>query len=320
MARPPLTAVPAQRSSTPALAVRRRIVIGLLCGAAGIGVLSGLAWLTDTDPPPVQVAARDEAAVALAEVVVADLVAGRNTAVPAAEGVSTEFSKQGEGVFAGAQVAFAGSVQERHGDAVSMTTERVQFYVSVPGQDMYLVSVPMALTASGWVLGAAPSVEPAGLSEPAKVPDYSALYTEAGTAADLARLPFGDAVVEQVNRWAHAYASGGKASPELFAITGDDDSSRTYDGLGGWSVESARITSYMQGPNSASSAAEFGDTWLVVRVALVLAPPAANGPTLSAEYDLLLQPLKNQAQPPVTAWGPAGSGPYRLKNYLNSNG
>lgn len=322
MARPSLTAVPAQRSSRPLLKIRRRWVLGALAGTSLIGVLSGVAWLTTPTQEPYLVAARDEAAVALATIVANDYVSGRDTTVPAAGGVDPLFSRTTAGAFADPRVTFSGSTQVRLGDQQAMTMERSTFSVSVTEGEtsrLYELSVPMALTSAGWVLGASPALSPVPLATPVDLPDYSDLFAGGGTQSDLSTLPYGVAVGEQVTRWATAFASGGVGSPDLFALTQDNDSSHSYDGLGGWSVQNTEIKSYTTGPNGPATAERFGATWLTVRVGLVLVPPGANGPTLSAEYDLLLQPELNPANPPVTAWGPAGVGPTsQLVNYANN--
>lgn len=324
MARPSLTAVPAQRSSLPVLQVRRRLVLGLLAGTSAIGLFSGVAWALAPEPAPVVESARDEAAVSLATIVANDFVNGRDSAVPAAAGVDPLFSRTNQGAFPDARVTFAGSTQTRYGDVQAVTTERSEFHVAVTREgvtELFELSVPMVLSSGGWVLGAAPSLSPVSAASAVDIPDYSKLFEAGGTQSDLSSLPYGAAVTEQVNRWAAAFASGGPKSPELFALTQDNDASHSYDGLGGWSAEQVVVKSFATGPNDPESAARFGSTWLTVRVALVLVPPSANGPTLSTEYDLLLQPEMNTATPPVTAWGPAGVGPTsELVNYVNSNG
>lgn len=322
MARPSLTAVPAQRSSLPVLKIRRRVVMGLCVGASAIGLFSGIAWLSAPDVEPVRVAARDDAAVALATTVAQDYVLGTDTLVPVANGISATFSQTNPGALPGADVTFAGTTQVRLGDQQALTVQRSTFHVSVSGVEeshLYELTVSMAMTSRGWILAAAPSLAPLPLAESVVVPGYDELFVAGGTQAELSGLAFGPKVIEQVNRWAQIYAAGGVASPELFALTQDNDSAHAYDGLGGWTVQNVEIKSFIQGPNGGASAERFGSTWVTVRVALVLAPPAANGPTLRAEYDLLLQPEMNPATPPVTAWGPAGVGPTsELVNFVNN--
>lgn len=325
MARPSLTAVPAQRSSLLQLQVRRRLVIVLLLVAAGAGLLSAFAWLTHSEATFPGIPARDEVAVSLATVVVHDLVAGRDSGVPAAEGVATTFSAAGQDTFAGAEVTFAGTTQVRIGDPTkaTMVVQRSTFHVTVPGAEnptVYAVSVPMVQSPRGWVLASAPSISPVQLATPVKVPDYAALYPVAGTgASELTSLPYGAAAISQIQKWAQVFASEGKASQGLFAITGARDSTFKFDGLGGWGVERVDVKSFLLSPNPEADVDQFGQQRLVVRVALVLTPGGANGPTLNAEYDVLLQPGANPGQPPVTAWGPAAAGPtFALENYQNN--
>lgn len=322
MARPSLTAVPAQRSSLPVLKIRRRVILGLCAGSAAVGLFSGIAWLTAPEYQPAMVAARDEAAVSLATIVANDYVLGKDTSVPVADGIDPLFSRATAGAFTDPEVTFAGSSQVRLGDTAAMTLERSEFHVTVRQGEtskVYELSIAMAQTSRGWILASSPSIAPATLAPAVKLPQYGELFAGGGDSSDLNALPSGAKVTEQVNRWAQAYAAGGVGDPNLFALTQDNDASHSYDGLGGWTVQNVTVLSFTQGSNSAESAKRFGDRWLTVRVALVLAPPAANGPTLKTEYDLLLQPEMNPANPPVTAWGPAGVGPTSaLVNYANN--
>lgn len=321
MSRPSLTAVPAQRSSLPNLKIRRRLVIGLVSAALVSGGASTVAWLAQEDPAPQTVAARSERAVALATVVANDFLQARDSSVGAAEGVRVDFSKLHAGAqFQGATPVFAGSAQYQVGDQVSATLERVTFTVAgMPGGGTYELTVPMVQTAKSWALAAAPSLLPGRAASGAAALDYSKIYANSGDASTLSSQPTGKQIVEQVERWATAYAAAGARSPELFAITGDSDSSHTYTGLGGWSVKKTSVVSYFMKANAPDDVKKFGEKAVVVRVALVLAPPAANGPTVTSEYDVLLQPGQNPAAPPVTAWGPAGAGQTPLlTNYYNS--
>lgn len=325
MSRPSLTAVPAARSSLPILKIRRRLFLGLLIGAASIGLFAGLAWLLAPSELTVDERPRDEEAIALATSVAMDFVSGKNTTVPVAEDVDGRFAKHGAAV-AKAKVRFAGSRQMRLGDTTPLTVEQVTFFVTGPEPEdeeksvpTYDVTVTMGLAPDGWVLAAAPTIEPATLSGGVEVPDYKGLFTNGGDSSSLNDLEHATAIKSQVEKWAQVYTSEGRDSEGLFAITGTNNSSHSYDGLGGWDVENVQITSWLTGENSSENAEEFGQSWVVVRVSLVLNPPASKGATVSAEYDLLLQPEKNPAAPPVTAWGPAGTGPtVLLTNYVNN--
>lgn len=325
MARPKLTAVPAARSSLPILKIRRRVFLTLLIIAATLGLFSGLAWLLSPSEVTVPERPRDESAIALAATVANDFVKGLDTAVPTSSDVSGQFSKQGPAV-PGGRVEYAGALQYRIGDVQALTIEQVTFLVTgktpedpeVPA-DVYELSVAMGLGADGWVLTAAPTIIPAKLAPPMEVPGYKDLFQSGGDGSTLSELPNAEAIRTQVEKWAQVFAAEGRSSDGLFAITGTNNSEHSFDGLGGWSVEAMSIKSWLSGENSAETAAEFGDTWVVIRVALVLNPPATKGASVSAEYDLLLQPGKNPAAPPVTAWGPAGTGPtLLLTNYVNN--
>lgn len=322
MSRPALSAVPASRSSLPILKIRRRVVLGLLIFTSCVGLFAGLAWLLAPSQVISAEAPRSEPAIALATTVAHDYLAGRDTIVPAGTGVDVKFADNGP-VIPKARITFAGSSQYRLGDAQSLGVEKVTFDVIDPSPEeaprAYKLTVLMAHAPTGWVLSASPSIEPAQLAKEQDIPGYKELFTTGGEPSQLGKLPQAEGIRSQVEKWAELYAAEGANSDALFSLTGDTDSSRTYDGLGGWKTLDVSIRSYLTGENGPETAADFGSTWVVVRLALVLEPPAATGSTVTAEYDVLLQPEKNPAAPPVTAWGPAGVGPTSdLTNFVNS--
>ncbi|NDU77717.1 hypothetical protein GWI34_34670 [Actinomadura sp. DSM 109109] len=112
----------------------------------------------------------------------------------------------------------------------------------------------------------------------------------------------------QILRWAAAYASGDSVG--LLAVTGDQDPKHRYEGLSGFRLaESPQAVQIL-------SAIKTLDDQLVVRVRIMLARveqpgtvPGKKGNvkpfTNFADFDLLVG--ASGAQPPVLAWGPAGS-------------
>lgn len=321
--RSPLTAVPALRSSLPLLRVRRRAVLIALIAAAGLGVVSAVVTMTRPAGGVTQVIASDSQAAALARIAALDYLAARDTSVGAAAGVDTRFSTRNVPL-AIADLAYSSSSRHQMGDLVQAQFEEVKFRVALAGTDsaaggLLDLTVPMLKTSAGWVLAALPSIAPAQAASTTQAVEYSDLFQEGGTAGDLGQEPtWGAAAVSQVERWAQAYASEGANSKALFDLTGDRDSTHSYAGLGGWTASKVTVTSYTKGPNNDERSSTFGSMWVAVRVHLVLTSSAANGPTLSADYDLLLEPGMNPASPPVTAWGPAGVGPASLIDYSNA--
>jgi hypothetical protein len=314
MARAHLTAVPATRSSLPVLTIRRRVLLGLIIAAIASGFAGLAAVVASNDEPPPQVVLPTQESVALAQTVVEDYFALRASAVPAVEGVSSDFSGAdlpGSGDRAPAKVdslAYAGSAPYTLGDGQRdlQDIEQHQFNVKI-GQALYTVTVVMAKQADSWYLAAAPSIEPARTGpEGATALDYKRLYGQAGGPELLPT----EGYLNQIQAWAETFASEGTASPKLLALTGDEGN-RTYSGLGGWSVVQEPVIQQVVPVSTPHPG-------FIVRISLVLAPPAPNGPTLSTDYDLYLRSDRSEQQPPVVAWGPAGS--YRsLVPYMNAD-
>lgn len=348
MARPRLTAVPATRSSLPLLTIRRRLVLGTFGLCAATGLFSGVAWMT-AEPPPAPVAAQsDQGAAALARTVVEDYLAARASSVPAAKDVDLDFSKDAlptsdslpsptpspgsSGAEDGAapaawsvqSLSYAGSSSFELGDGTGQVRSTVQerFTLAASGA-LYEVTVPLVTTGapecakadsagqrpqSCWVVAATPSLTAAtaaGSGDRSGI-DYEELFDGGGKDSVLPT----PAYREQIVKWASVFAAAGKADRDLLGLTGDDQN-HTYSGLGGWKV--------VQEPVVRSAVpVSTPHPGFIVRVGLVLAPPASNGPTLRTDYDLYIRSDKSQTVPPVVAWGAAGS--YKsLQPYLNAD-
>lgn len=163
------------------------------------------------------------------------------------------------------------------------------------------LDVTVLLDPSGPRLAAAPafSVWKNGAGKPKGTGDYTnynGLTTQVSTESK-----------NQILRWAAAYATGDSAG--LLAVTGDQDSSHRYEGLSGFRLaDSPQAVQIL-------SAIKTLDDQLVVRVRIMLAradqPGTVPGKktvqpfTSFADFDLLVG--ASGAQPPVLAWGPAGS-------------
>lgn len=174
------------------------------------------------------------------------------------------------------------------------------------------LDVPVLLDPSGPRLAAAPtfSVWKKGAGEPGGEGDYTnynGLTEKVSTEAK-----------NQILRWAAAYASGDSAG--LLAVTGDQDTSHRYRGLSGFvlsdSPRAVQILSAIRGSSER----------IIVRVRILLARapqpgtvPSTEGPerrfATFADFDLLVG--ASGAQPPVLAWGPAGSAA-ELEPYYNA--
>ncbi|MBB6400169.1 hypothetical protein BKA00_007083 [Actinomadura coerulea] len=174
------------------------------------------------------------------------------------------------------------------------------------------LDVPVLLDPSGPRLAASPafSVWKNGTGKPKGTGDYTnyrQLTTEVSTESK-----------NQILRWAAAYATGD--SPALLAVTGDQDPKHRYEGLSGFRLaDSSQAVQIL-------SAIKTLDDQLVVRVRIMLAraeqpgtvPPKKGNVqpfTNFADFDLLVG--ASGAQPPVLAWGPAGSAA-ELNPYSNA--
>ncbi|MEV4005733.1 hypothetical protein [Actinomadura sp. NPDC049753] len=174
------------------------------------------------------------------------------------------------------------------------------------------LDVPVLLDPSGPRLAASPafSVWKNGTGKPKGTGDYTnyrQLTTEVSTESK-----------NQILRWAAAYATGD--STALLAVTGDQDPKHRYEGLSGFRLaDSSQAVQIL-------SAIKTLDDQLVVRVRIMLARAEQSGTvpgkkgnvqpfTNFADFDLLVG--ASGAQPPVLAWGPAGSAA-ELNPYSNA--
>lgn len=306
MPRFPKTAVPATRSSLPLLKVRRRLVLALLTFSILSGVVALVVAVALRPTAPVQAGA-DSRPAAIAEVAVRDFLAARNSTVPAAKDVNTRWAPDTLGSADPKDqvkpldlksLTLAEVRRQSLGDTGDQRVDLVKF-MAVIGDAPFEITVPVVVdpTADSPRLGGEPSLVPAKLAK-----------TETGDGADYenykasengGKLPA--PVRDSISRWATTFAAEGSNSEALRAVTGDQDLHRTYSGLGGWKAEVTGVGNFVPVSEPAT-----GDG-VVVRVALALTSPAANGPTLNTAYDVYVLYTGSEAQPPVVAWGPAGS-------------
>lgn len=332
-------AIPAARSRLSSLKTRRRLVLGALIAAAVAGLLAAAAWLTYTPPavkPPASVAA---SSVALATQVARDYLAGKPTTVSVAKGVDPTFGYATNSSTAPVAFPVASGPTVQGVNQTTVGTQRVNqvtFYVvltqtppvdpakpdekPVPAQVPYLLTVPMSLSDTAGMqpaLAADPTLAPFTAA-----PDEtltSAALTAVDGAVDGSALPA--PATTQLKNWAEKFAAAGKtadatANVDLKQITGDENPDRFYPGLGGWTVSSFTIQSAAPAP----PAPEGQTNWFggyVARVSLVLAPPAANGPSVRSEYDVWVAQTGTADNPPVVAWAPSGTYS-QMQPYMNA--
>lgn len=306
-------AVPATRSSSAVLQVRRRIVVVLLVLAVVSGPLFGILSLRNAGSSGVAAGAPAKA-VAIAEEAARDFLAGRNSTVPTADGVDIEWGVDVNGdpvetPFAVTSMALTGSTQYLLGDTDDQLVHLIRFRTvvnTIPyNVDVTIVDDPTV----GPVLGATPVLLPtSGGPRQVSPPDYQGNYVDAESSVE-------DNVEYAVEQWVDAYAAEGTSSDRLkIEIVGDREGPRQYSGLDGWTGELDQIVSAV--PVGGGDSGLPGG--VIVQARVVLTPPAANGPSLRSTYDLYVVTESPAEQPPVVAWGTAGSAE-ELTPYMNAN-
>lgn len=313
MARIPLTAIPATRSSKPILKAKLMLVLSFLVVATMAGIFATFAWVsTASTPPPAADPTVRRDGQALAEIAARDFLAGRKSAVPVAEGVAADFTPQAAPGSAPPKPLGFQEVVLHHsrrvsvGNKVPRTVELNSFYAT-SGGTLFEVTVPMVLPSdydnSGHktspVLAGSPAILPVVPvveegQEGAHYDDYpNALTPDAVNPA----------VAKRVAVWGRTFANACTDEDQaLLQLTGDGDGSGyRYSGLCGYTVTDKDV--------QILGAVPVGDPrpGLIVRVAVALRAPGTNGPTLNTQYDLYVGFTGSEALPPIYAWGPAGS-------------
>lgn len=184
---------------------------------------------------------------------------------------------------------------------------------TAPNADQVQLDVPILLTPQGPRLAASPTFSVWTGAAGATVgkgdyTDFSTLLTQVN-----------DPVKNQIMTWAKAYVSGDANG--LLTVTGDQNKSHRYAGLSGFTLPDT------SGAVQILSAITVDHGQLVVRARVLLAravPPGTvsggngNAPQFEtfADFDLLVG-APGGAQPPILAWGPAGSAA-QLEPYSNA--
>ncbi len=305
----PKIAVPAARSSASVLKIRRRIVLGLLVLAI---VMSLVALLMSRGSGGSDVASAGDLiatpVVAFSEEAARDFLDAKPTDVPVATGVDPTFGyDQDAQPFQWSGLNLAGIGSREFGDdrrPVSLVTYYVQIKQpeivdkeTVFNPKLYRLTVPMVSAAGTYPrLAAQPSLLPTDFND-GTTDDVAGLNVEQySQAVDGAS----EEVTKVIRDWGFAFVEGGYKDEVLKRITGDTRPEATYTGLGGWSLDKLSIVGVLPAPVEGEG--------YVARVVLAITPPAGTGPNAEAEYDVwVAQTEAGQANPPVIAWGTAGT-------------
>lgn len=339
------TMVPARRSDEPTARGRARRILGALFLAAGLSVAALIIAVTrnsgHTNLSSVNPKGRD-----LAYTAAVNYLSGMPENVPHAESFdpseAVQNAGQGTTPLAYSSLSWVGFTPEKFGSkdtsytdfevdhflvvldtpgagqspSATPTPESSEDGTSRPPSNVVQLDVPILLDGKGPRLAAEPtfSAWKNGVGPASGQGDYSN-YGNLTTDVDAT-------AKNQILLWAKAYASGDSAG--LLNVTGDQNGSHHYYGLSGFTLAND--------PQAVQilSAIKVADGQLVVRVRLMLARPvpavvptggkrpAARQFTTYADFDLLVGDPTG-AQPPVLAWGPAGSAA-QLQPYQNAAG
>lgn len=309
-------AVPAARSSAPVLAIRRRLVLGLLAAAIAASVLAVVIASNSTtvvSAPP----GAASPTVAFATEIGRDYLNGRPTDAPVATNVDPTFGYEPDRSepFQWSQMTLSSvrpSVYGENGQRIYEVVYFVQINQPDPeGEGLlpvtYQLTVPMLVPGTTYPrLAATPTLLPLVLDNSRLSALRPSEIAGAGGPNDV-----NDQVTKVIRDWAVAFAQGGENDPVLKRVTGDPSDASQYSGMGGWTLDGVSIAGQVPAPGD-------GDTGFVVRVTLALTPPAGTGPTTEATYDVwVAQTSPGQANPPVVAWGPPGTAE-RMTPYQNA--
>jgi hypothetical protein len=318
----PFTAVPATRSSASSLKMKQNLIIaalllGFVCGPLALFVSS-----REAGKPAPAAAQLPTAAIGFAEVVAQDFLNARRSAMPSADGVSTDFSRP-TGAAPVAAFPYQSLSFERvaYDDVEGRTIYQVQFRLTralAEGEEKggtlqasYLLTVPVATDNVGRLyLAARPSFSADVLAADNTHPGAS--------VAESARFAPSEGVRTAAAEWAAAYFSGDSSKLTRYVRVGGSSPEGVYPAISGFSCAAAP-----ENPTQGCVDARFatshrlnsqGYGW--VRASVVLGYGSANEFTTRIEFDLLVANYNLPNGQLVVAWGPAGSGP-ELNPYQN---
>ena len=318
MSAAPKTAIPAARSGAAKLAVRRRIILGVLILAAALGVFAACTTLTATPPPVPSVATGASRDVALARQVAEDYLNGVPPTVPLATGLPADFGLGDKPeAWNWEDLNLSGLYGVDNGQQFVQMV-RFLFTLVTPGdgeeipetRQLYQITVPMVFPDAGVPrVGGVPSVSRVDTLSGENWPGISVDDTPGGIALD--SLP--ETVKKVITDWATAFVTGGIADDDLKRVTGDQDTTRVYDGLGGWKLSEVAVEGALPAPGTTAESS----TGYLVRVRMMATPPGGTTPR-ALTYDVwVAQTSANQANPPVYAWSVGGAG-QTLTQYANA--
>jgi hypothetical protein len=290
---PRLTAVPAARSRMPVLRIRLALVLGSLVAAAVLGLLSTLAWMTQSTPAPDLSQALPKGK-GVATIAAEAWLDGKPIEVPALMDVALPETRV---PLVHSDLTWEGFAPRALPSGVSYEVHR--FLVVLPftldsgkqSNRVMRVFTTVAVTPDGRsYLAALPSMAPVDMRTGKGVLDYS----------DLQPKPLPSDAIAQIEQWADAWAADDR--DQLKLLTGDTVSGVEYPGIGGFESTGSDVIAAL----SAGETAYGSDTYLV-RVRISLASGGANQFQTETDMDLTMVDITT-GLPRIVGWGPAGAG------------
>ena len=269
------------------------MVLGSLVAAALLGLVSTLAWLTNT-APVVDASAMQPKGKGIAMISAEAWLDGRPVVVPSLKDVALP---EATAPMLHSDLTWEGFGTRSLPSGLTYEVHRLLVVFpytldnGVKTNRLMRVFVTVAISADGKsYLAAMPSLAPVDLREGTGRLDYT----------DLSPKELPTDAISQVEQWATAWASDDR--DQLKLITGDTASGVEYQGIGGFSTAGAQVVAAL----SAGESAYGSDTYLV-RVRISLTAGGANQYMTETDMDLTMVDTTT-GLPRIVGWGPAGAG------------
>jgi len=290
---PRLTAVPASRSRMPILKIRLALVLGSLLVAALLGLVSTLAWLTNSTPAP-DPSSMQPKGKGIAVITAEAWLSGRPVLVPALKDVTLPETKA---PMVHSDLTWEGYVSRTLPSGIAYELHRLLVVFpftldnGMKSNRVMRVYVTVALGADGRpYLATMPSLSAVDMRDGQGRVDYTDLSPK--------DLPSG--AVEQIDAWAAAWATDDR--DQLKLITGDTAAGVEYMGLGGFTSEGSQVTAGLPAGDTT-----YGSDTYLVRVRISLTAGGANQYQTETDMDLTMIDTTS-GLPRIVGWGPAGAG------------
>jgi hypothetical protein len=290
---PRLTAVPAARSRMPVLKVRIALVLGSLIAAAVLGLISTLAWITQSTPETDMSQALPKGK-GIATIAAQAWLNGKPVEIPSLTDIKLPDAQSS---LTHSDLTWEGFTPRKLPSGVSYELHRFLVVLPFPldsgkvsNRVMRVFTTVAIMTDGRSYLATLPSMTQVDMRVGKGVLDYS----------DLQPKPLPSDAIAQIEQWADAWASDDRAQLKL--LTGDTTSSVEYRGIGSFeSTGSETIAALSAGETTYGS-----DTYLV-RVRISLASVSANRFKTETDMDLTMVDTTT-GLPRIVGWGPAGAG------------